>query len=52
MICYDLRFPQPSRTLVNKGAKVLINTAQWPAKKIDHWRKFCSSQEPLKISHL
>ncbi|WP_342496749.1 carbon-nitrogen family hydrolase [Bacillus sp. FSL K6-3149] len=38
MICYDLRFPQLSRTLVNKGAKVLINTAQWPSARVDHWR--------------
>ncbi|MBJ8056616.1 hypothetical protein JDS87_33575, partial [Bacillus cereus] len=38
MICYDLRFPQLSRTLVNKGAKVLVNTAQWPSARVDHWR--------------
>lgn len=38
MICYDLRFPQLSRTLVNKGAKVLVNTAQWPTARVDHWR--------------
>lgn len=38
MICYDLRFPQLSRALVNKGAKVLVNTAQWPSARVDHWR--------------
>ncbi|MFJ5965708.1 carbon-nitrogen family hydrolase [Bacillus sp. NPDC093026] len=38
MICYDLRFPQLSRTLVNKGAKMLVNTAQWPKARVDHWR--------------
>lgn len=38
MICYDLRFPQLSRTLVNKGAKILVNTAQWPSARVDHWR--------------
>ncbi|MFS0655376.1 carbon-nitrogen family hydrolase [Bacillus sp. 179-C3.3 HS] len=38
MICYDLRFPQLSKTLVNKGAKVLVNAAQWPTARVDHWR--------------
>ncbi|MEW9672614.1 carbon-nitrogen family hydrolase [Ammoniphilus sp. 3BR4] len=38
MICYDLRFPQLSRKLVKEGAKVLINTAQWPTPRVDHWR--------------
>ncbi|MGE6631971.1 carbon-nitrogen family hydrolase [Bacillus sp. NPDC077027] len=38
MICYDLRFPQLSRALVNKGAKILVNTAQWPTTRRDHWR--------------
>ncbi|MFY0542909.1 carbon-nitrogen family hydrolase [Brevibacillus sp. H7] len=38
MICYDLRFPQLSRKLVREGAKVLINTAQWPTPRVDHWR--------------
>lgn len=38
MICYDLRFPQLSRKLVHKGARVLINVAQWPIVRVDHWR--------------
>ncbi|BBP86981.1 hypothetical protein BsIDN1_05990 [Bacillus safensis] len=51
MICYDLRFPQLSRTLVNKGAKVLVNTAQWPSAR-GTIGAACSSQERLKTSHL
>jgi predicted amidohydrolase len=38
MICYDLRFPQLSRKLVNDGAKLLVNVAQWPTARVDHWR--------------
>ncbi|MED4012015.1 MULTISPECIES: carbon-nitrogen family hydrolase [Priestia] len=38
MICYDLRFPQLSRKLVNDGAQMLINVAQWPTARVDHWR--------------
>ncbi|MBO8162135.1 MAG: carbon-nitrogen family hydrolase [Brevibacillus sp.] len=38
MICYDLRFPQLSRKLVQQGAKVLINVAQWPTARVDHWQ--------------
>lgn len=38
MICYDLRFPFLFRKLVDSGAKILINVAQWPAARLDHWR--------------
>ena len=38
MICYDLRFPQLSRKLVNEGASLLVNVAQWPTARLDHWR--------------
>lgn len=37
MICYDLRFPELCRTLSERGAKVVIVTAQWPAIRVEHW---------------
>ncbi len=39
MTCYDLRFPEISRALINGGAEVLVVPAAWaagPAKE-DHW---------------
>jgi omega-amidase len=44
MICYDLRFPFLFRKLVSLGAKVLINTAQWPSARVDHWRTLVISR--------
>ncbi len=44
MICYDLRFPLLFRKLVSLGAKVIINTAQWPTARVDHWRTLVISR--------
>jgi deaminated glutathione amidase len=40
MTCYDLRFPELARLLVDQGAEVLVVPAAWVAgdRKIDHWR--------------
>lgn len=38
IICYDLRFPEWTRVHVLDGAKVLFIPAQWPDKRIDHWK--------------
>jgi len=40
MTCYDLRFPELARALVDRGADVLVVPAAWVAgpRKVDHWR--------------
>ena len=40
MTCYDLRFPEMARALVDRGAEVLVVPAAWVAgpRKVDHWR--------------
>ncbi|SDC51611.1 carbon-nitrogen hydrolase family protein [Nocardioides lianchengensis] len=40
MTCYDLRFPEFARALVDAGAEVLVVPAAWVAgpRKVDHWR--------------
>jgi deaminated glutathione amidase len=40
MTCYDLRFPEFARALVDRGAEVLAVPAAWVAgpRKVDHWR--------------
>ncbi len=40
MTCYDLRFPELGRALVDAGAEVLVVPAAWVAgpRKVDHWR--------------
>lgn len=37
-VCYDLRFPELYRRLMTQGANVLVNIANWPAARIEHWR--------------
>jgi predicted amidohydrolase len=40
MTCYDLRFPELARTLVEQGAEALVVPAAWVAgeRKVEHWR--------------
>ena len=40
MTCYDLRFPELARLLVDRGAEVLVIPAAWVAgpRKVEHWR--------------
>ena len=38
MICYDLRFPELSRTLALSGAEVLFVVSQWPKERMEHLR--------------
>ncbi|WP_037574197.1 carbon-nitrogen family hydrolase [Phaeacidiphilus oryzae] len=35
--CYDLRFPELFRGLLDAGAELLVVPAAWPARRIDHW---------------
>ncbi|GGA23605.1 carbon-nitrogen family hydrolase [Paenibacillus physcomitrellae] len=37
-ICYDIRFPELSRTLALAGAKLLFVPAEWPHPRLHHWR--------------
>ena len=39
MTCYDLRFPELARALVDAGADLLVVPAAWVAgpRKVDHW---------------
>jgi len=38
MICYDLRFPELSRSLVLKGAEVLMLCSAWHFPRVTHWK--------------
>lgn len=35
--CYDLRFPEQFRLLVDGGASVFVIPAAWPARRVGHW---------------
>ncbi|RKS80480.1 putative amidohydrolase [Motilibacter peucedani] len=35
--CYDLRFPELFRALVDLGAELVVMASSWPAARIGHW---------------
>jgi predicted amidohydrolase len=35
--CYDLRFPELFRRLVDDGAQAVVLSAGWPRRRADHW---------------
>jgi predicted amidohydrolase len=37
-ICYDLRFPELFRFYVKERVDLIVNIANWPVTRIDHWR--------------
>ncbi|KRC53127.1 MULTISPECIES: carbon-nitrogen hydrolase family protein [unclassified Nocardioides] len=46
MTCYDLRFPELARALVDRGAELLVVPAAWVAgpRKVDHWRTLLTAR--------
>lgn len=39
-ICFDLRFPELTRDLCDRGGQVILVPAQWPRARVDHFRDF------------
>jgi predicted amidohydrolase len=35
--CYDLRFPELYRRLLDRGAEVFVIPAAWPRRRVEHW---------------
>lgn len=42
--CYDLRFPEQFRRMVDNGATLFAVTAAWPQQRLDDWRLFCRAR--------
>jgi predicted amidohydrolase len=38
LVCYDLRFPEAFREATLRGAQLFLVIANWPARRVDHWR--------------
>ena len=38
--CYDLRFPEQYRQMVDEGAEIFLIVSAWPDTRINHWRLF------------
>lgn len=54
MTCYDLRFPEMSRALVDAGADTLVVPAAWVAgpHKVDHWRTLLAARAIENTCHV
>ena len=39
--CYDLRFPEQFRHMVERGATAFVVSAAWPGARLEDWRLFC-----------
>jgi len=54
MTCYDLRFPEQARALVDAGADVLVVPAAWVAgeRKVDHWRTLARARAIENTSYV
>jgi omega-amidase len=37
-ICYDLRFPELYRLYAKKGIDIIIDIANWPVSRVEHWK--------------
>lgn len=38
LVCFDLRFPELATAQVDRGAELLLVSAQWPRARRQHWR--------------
>lgn len=38
--CYDLRFPELFRAMVDRGAQLFLVASAWPAARVEPWRLF------------
>lgn len=35
--CYDLRFPEPFRCMIDQGATIFLICSAWPYPRLEHW---------------
>jgi predicted amidohydrolase len=43
-ICYDLRFPELYRFMALDKVEILINIANWPQTRIEHYKTLCKAR--------
>lgn len=51
-ICYDLRFPELYRRLIDLGAEMFLVSAAWPAARVEAWRLLCRTRALENMSFL
>ena len=44
MACYDIRFPELSRTYAVRGAEAILVVSNFPNPKVKHWRTLLTAR--------
>ncbi len=50
--CYDLRFPELFRALLDQGADCLLITSGWPHPRLEHWKLFNRARAVENLCYL
>jgi predicted amidohydrolase len=50
--CYDIRFPELFRGMVDQGAELFLITSAWPAQREDAWMLFNRARAHENLAHL
>ncbi len=50
--CYDLRFPELFRLMVDRGAKFFLIPSAWPMARLDAWRLFNRARAHENLTYL
>jgi predicted amidohydrolase len=50
--CYDLRFPELFRKMVDSGASIFLITSAWPKVRLEAWKVFCRARALENLSFL
>ncbi len=51
-ICYDLRFPELFRHYGKNNVEVIVNIANWPIDRIEHWDKLLQARAIENLSYM
>jgi predicted amidohydrolase len=50
--CYDLRFPELYRSLVEAGATLLLVPSAWPYPRVEHWQTLTRARAVENLAYL
>ncbi|MBW2237819.1 MAG: carbon-nitrogen family hydrolase, partial [Deltaproteobacteria bacterium] len=50
--CYDLRFPEIFRRMVDKNAKFFLVVSAWPLARVEAWRLFNRARAHENLAYL
>jgi predicted amidohydrolase len=51
-VCYDLRFPELYRLYAKKKVDIIINIANWPIPRIEHWKALLKARAIENLSYV